>query len=234
MDQKTRFRNRARSALAAYFKRRSFPRIALSLLLILTGGFGFLVSFLLLKADLAAMWLRYPVAVLASYAFFLLLLRGWVEIERNRFTPEEIDQLDLRDTTLSESPLRETSGKQSWLDYLDVPSNTLDLFDDGCLPVLLIGAVLGAACALLLMVFAAPALIAEVFLDLVLVSLLYKRLRIASHEHWLSTALRKTWGTAAIVALLLMITGICLQIMAPEAKSIGPATREVLAKWTDQ
>jgi hypothetical protein len=232
MDQKTRFRGRARSALAAYFHRRSYPRIALSLLLALTGGFGFLISFLLLKADLAAMWLRYPVAVLASYAFFLLLLRGWVEIERNRFTPEEIDQIGLRDAKFSESAtVSETAGKKSWLDYLDVPDIGIDFFDDGCLPVLLIGAVFGVICALLLMVFAAPALIAEVFLDLVLVSLLYKRLRIAAHEHWLSTAIRKTWGTAAIVAALLMIAGICLQLMAPEAKSIGPATREVLAKW---
>jgi hypothetical protein len=228
MDKKTRWRNRARSALEGYFARRSFPRIALSLLLALTGGFGFLISFLLLKADLAQMWLRYPVAVLASYAFFLLLLRGWVEIERNRFTPEEINRLDIENAA---PPEAYNDNKLGWLEYLDIPDIGADFFDDGCLPLLVIGAVIGALCALLMTVFAAPALIAEVFLDLVLVSLLYRRLRIASHEHWLSTAIRKTWGTAATVAALLMIAGIGLQLMAPEAKSIGPATREVLAKW---
>jgi hypothetical protein len=232
MTTKTKWRGRARNALEAYFKRRSFPRLALSLILALTGGFGFLISFALLKADLAAMWLRYPLAVLGAYGFFLLLLRFWVEIERHRFTPDEIEKLDFQNETFSESSLvREADSKMGWLDYLDIPSIGVDLFDEGCLPVLLIGAALGIVCALLLTVFAAPALIAEVFLDLVLVSLLYRRLKIASHEHWLSTAVRKTWGTAVIIALLLMAGGFILQIMVPEARSIGPATREVLAKW---
>ncbi len=234
MNEKIKWRNRARAALEAYFHKRSFPKITLSVLLALTGGFGFLISFGLLKADFAAMWLRYPVAVLGAYGFFLLLLRGWVEIEKARFAPEEIDKLDLQKApaSLSDSDLVRTSeGKSGWLDYLDIPDFGVDFFDEGCLPIILVGAAIGLVCTLAFTVFAAPALIAEVFLDLFLVSMLYRRLRIASSEHWLGTAVRQTWTTAAVAAILLMIIGGCLQLMAPESRSIGPAMRELWAKF---
>ena len=91
MDEKTRWRQRARTALEAYFHQRSFPRIILSLLVALTGGFGFLISFGLLHGGVRQMWLRYPLAVLGAYAFFLVLLRLWVGIERARFWRERED-----------------------------------------------------------------------------------------------------------------------------------------------
>ncbi|CAN5428919.1 hypothetical protein BH18VER2_BH18VER2_10440 [soil metagenome] len=88
-----KWRTRTRRALERYFDKRSAPRLILSVLLILTGTAGLLISILLLHAGLEAMSIRYPIAVLAGYGVFLLLLRFWVEFERARFNPEsgEID-----------------------------------------------------------------------------------------------------------------------------------------------
>lgn len=55
-----------------------FPRLQMSLLVILTGGFGLLSSFGLLHAGLGNIALRYPLALSLAYAFFLLLLWLWL------------------------------------------------------------------------------------------------------------------------------------------------------------
>jgi hypothetical protein len=57
---------------------------------------------------------------------------------------------------------------------------------------------------------------------------LYRRLRIAAEEHWLGTAIRKTWISALIIAVLLAIAGMCLESLAPGARSIGPAIHRIL------
>jgi hypothetical protein len=93
------WRNRARQALERYFQRRSAPRLILSLLLILTGTAGFAISIAFLHLGLRQMWLRYPIAVLAGYGVFLLLLRLWVAFEQARFNPP----LDEIETTMTEA-----------------------------------------------------------------------------------------------------------------------------------
>lgn len=55
-----------------------YPRLQMLLIVVITGGFGFLASFLLLSAGMDAMWLRYPCAVLSAYLAFLLLLWLWL------------------------------------------------------------------------------------------------------------------------------------------------------------
>ncbi len=49
MSSDPNWRARAKAALEAYFRRRSFPRLTLGLLLLITGFVGFLVSFGLLR-----------------------------------------------------------------------------------------------------------------------------------------------------------------------------------------
>ena len=49
----------------------------MSLLVSLTGGAGLLASFLMLHAGIASMAWRYPLALLAAYGVFLLLLWLW-------------------------------------------------------------------------------------------------------------------------------------------------------------
>ncbi|HEV3410635.1 MAG TPA: hypothetical protein VG095_10090 [Chthoniobacterales bacterium] len=229
MTNPEKWRNRAKSALRGYFRRRSFPRLTLSLLLAITGGFGFLVSDGMLRLGVEHMWVRYPIAVLASYAFLLGLIRVWVEVEKARFEPEEHLLKDVADDDEDRDRLHLRSVQErSWLDYLDVPVNVFD-FDEGCLPVILILAVVAVVALLVTTVAAAPALLAEVFLDVFIISALYRRLRVAQKEHWLGTALRKTWSTAFITAILLSISGFVLELMAPGARSIGKAIEQILS-----
>ena len=234
MDVKLKWRQRARKALEAYFRQRSLPRLTLGVLLVLTGAIGFFISFLLLHLGVAEMWIRYPVAVLGAYGAFLALLRVWVEIERSRFDPDAADLKAVLDDSreLEESPgsvlKHSIQDKSSWLDSLDFPN--LDFFDadEGCVGAMLLAAVLGVLVVLFLAIAQAPLMLAEVFLDAFLVTVLYRRLRIAAKEHWLGTAIRKTWTSAIAVAVLLAITGKCLEYLAPGSRSIGPAIHRLL------
>ncbi|HYO98594.1 MAG TPA: hypothetical protein VER76_00090 [Pyrinomonadaceae bacterium] len=59
-----------------------WPRIFVSFLLMLTGAAGFLTSYALLHLGVTKMAVRYPLAVLAAYTVFLLLLRLWLATRR--------------------------------------------------------------------------------------------------------------------------------------------------------
>ena len=224
MDSETK-RRRAIRGLAEFLRRRSFPRLALGIVLALTGLAGFGISFFLLKAGLGAMWLRYPVAVLGAYGIFLLLMRGWVEIEQRQINLEDPEVLEALETGAPE-PMR-TSGDSNWLDWLDVPD--LNIFDaEGCLPTILLGVVVALIGMVVVALIGAPVLLAEVLIDILLAGILYRRLKRAAQEHWLGTCIRKTWFFVLCTAGLLFIAGLCLTIVAPEAQSIGPALEKLL------
>ena len=227
MSDKSEWPAHARATLRRYFQKRSAPRTIVSLLLIFTGFFAFLVSYVSLHFGLTQMWIRYPVALLAGYAFFLGLLRLWVELERSRFNPDaaEIKAFALEERASPKTPPQIHERRSSWLDCLDVP-NVLD-FDDGCLPVLLALLVIGLVALLAVAIAAMPALLAEVFVDVFIVSVFYRRLAKAAQEHWLGTALRKTWWLALIAAAILSLAGWGLETAAPGCHSIGPAIEKL-------
>jgi hypothetical protein len=222
MQEKTRWRDIARRAVENYLREHRFPRFALGLLLILTGFVGFFISYLLLRAGVDHMWIRYPVAVMGAYGIFLLLLRGWAEIERARFDANVVKMPDAAENERDhDEEDRWESKETSWLDWLDLPADFGD--GEGCLPLLLIGVAIGLIAIVCVALFNAPALLAEVFADVFLLSIIYRKLRIAAREHWLGTAIRKTWRMALMTALLLMVGGGCLEMLAPGSRSIGPA-----------
>ncbi|HSH39069.1 MAG TPA: hypothetical protein VK993_09810 [Chthoniobacterales bacterium] len=194
----------------------------LTLLLALAGIAGFLVSYCLLRAGVDHMWMRYPVAVLAGYAVLLGLVRGWVELEKRRFDPDDpAIRNAVAEPTLHDWPRRR------WWDWLDFPGIDIVDVDEGCIPILLLGFVIVVIVAALTAIAGAPALIAEVFLDAFLVAVLYRQLRMAHEEHWLGTAIRKTWTLAFLAAALLAIAGFILEQLAPGARSIGPAIEQL-------
>ena len=228
MNEKIKWRTRAKRALETYFQKRRFLRFTISGLLIVAGLFGFLVSVVLLRYNVDQMWVRYPISVLAAYGFFLGLIRIWVEVEKARFDPNVAEiQETLSAATKPEKKWEYSRRKDSWWDWLDIPDFGLD-FDDGCLVGILLGVLIGLIALVCFVILSAPGLLVEVFLDAFLVSALYRRFRIAAKEHWLGTAVRKTWMSAVATAALLGLAGWCLQELAPGTRSIGPAVEQIL------
>ncbi|HSF43561.1 MAG TPA: hypothetical protein VLT87_27455 [Thermoanaerobaculia bacterium] len=84
--------------------------------------------------------------------------------------------------------------------------------------------------AVIWILWTAPALLAEVLVDGLVMTGLYRRLKNAPEpEYWLASAIRRTWIPAAVVALLFSFSGYLLQKAVPEARSIGAAWRAVSA-----
>ena len=217
-----KWRRRATAALQAYFEKRSYPRTMLTLVLMFAGAAGFLVSSGLLRLGVDHMWMRYPIAVGTGYAVLLALVRAWVELERRNFDPDDPALRDVEpEFKLHHQPTRR------WWDWLDI--GNLDVLDgdEGCVPLLIVGIILMLVGIALTTIFAAPALIAEVFLDAFLVTVLYRRLRVAQKEHWLGTAIRKTWTLALTTAAFLALGGLVLEQIAPGARSIGQAIKQL-------
>lgn len=256
-----RRRERRIESLQRRLLRHSHPRLHASLILLLTGLAGFLVSFVLLHAGMSSMWMRYPVAILVAYCVFLLLLRLWMWLSRpgdwalNDFaetTIDVIDSVEIRDSTevsdvgfsgpefsgggdfasggsggVLEESVSTVTTTQSVSTFTPTESSgssgfsfDLDL-DDAWLILLAIVALLGAATAALYVIYIAPALLAEIFLDGVLMAALYKRVKTIEHRHWLRAALRRTALAAVLVAAFFTLAGFAMQRIAPEARSIG-------------
>ena len=199
----------------------------LSIILLATGLTGFAISYFLLKAGLDEMVFRYPIAVFGAYGVLLLLLRLWVELERHSFdAADPVLEEDLENDPPDETVVvEERKNKHSWLDWLDVPSG-LD-FDDGCLPALIVGLLFGLCALVIASVVGAPVLIAELFVDIFLTTVLYRRLRRASDEHWLSAAVQKTFLQVLGAAILLGILGLVFDLAAPNSSTFGEALREL-------
>ena len=227
MDEKAfKWRSRAKKSLEAYFRRRSFPRLTLSLLLILTGVTGFLLSYAMLRLAIDHMWIRYPVATLVSYGVLLALIRAWVAVEQARFDPAAAG-VDNCHEEEREFRLQSVPERNHWLDWLNLPDIGCGDLDEGCLPLILVLVLVALIVTIVTTVAAAPVLIAEVFLDAFIVTALYRRLRVAQKEHWLGTALRKTWLAAVAMAVALAIGGWALEEVAPGARSIGKAIEQL-------
>lgn len=96
--------------------------------------------------------------------------------------------------------------------------------DDGCLIVLAIIFILGGIIASLYVVYIAPALLAEILVDGLLLTGLYKRMKgveQGGQGSWLKTAVRKTLLAALVVAFFFSVAGYLFQKAVPEAHSIG-------------
>lgn len=240
---------------------RSLPRLQMSGLLALTGAAGFLTSFLLLEAGVESMAVRYPVAVLAAYAVFLLLLRVWLWMQRHGswdagdfvdWTEVAVDGAEAvadgvgglsggggsfgggGSSTSFEAPrvpvprapaLKSGGGGGGGKGF----GFSLDLDEGGI--VVLIAVLILAVAALgtaLWVVWSAPVLLAEVLVDGLVMTGLYRRLRRGPEPtYWLVGAVRRTWLPALVATALFCFSGWLLQKAAPEARSIGPAVKAV-------
>lgn len=244
--------------------RRGRPRLLVTLILLLTGLAGFLVSFSLLRFGMTRMWLRYPLAILIAYCVFLLLLRLWLFFQRHR-EPDlpDLSSIDMDFTGTSnyaEEGFKFSGGGGdaggagaggNWGFSLSSSSSSssasasssggssssggesgggvggLDL-DEGWAVVLVIVAIAGALLAVLYVVYVAPVLLAEILVDGILVTGLYKKMKGIEQRHWLRAAVRKTLAPALIAATLFSVAGWALQNAAPKAQSIGEAWKDIM------
>lgn len=87
--------------------------------------------------------------------------------------------------------------------------------------LLVVGILSGALIGLGLLVWTAPALLAEILVDAMIAGGLLHRLRGIEPSHWAIGGLRRTWLPAVSLALLLALAGGIMQAWVPEANSIG-------------
>lgn len=221
---------KARTRLLA----RSLPRLQMSIVVALTGAAGFLSSYSLLQLGMNSMAARYPLAVAVAYGVFLLLLRVWLYIQRHELKVDvnPLDLLDAADLVPSgANGMAEMTHGFSSQAHLGGGRSargfdfSLD-FDEGAFLVLLALLVLAVTAlgTALWIVWTAPSLLAEVLVDGLVMTGLYRRLR-GSQEpsYWLFSAVRRTWVSAVIAALLFSFAGSLLHRAVPEARSIGAA-----------
>lgn len=97
--------------------------------------------------------------------------------------------------------------------------------DGGVAIILIIIAVSAALIALIYVVYIAPILLAEIFVDGVLVTGLYARVRQVDRRYWLKTAVKKTIVPLIVIVIFSSIAGFLMQDMVPEARSIGEFLR---------
>ena len=235
-DDRERLRGRVLRALQRYFANQRWPRLMMSGILIITGGAGFLASFGMLQAGMTTMWIRYPLAVLFAWSVLLALLRLWAAVERRCFEVHEELTAVLEQEESGESRRVSPDSQRStrrWWEACEVDFPSIEFGDEGCLPVFFLALVIAIFSALLALaagvVFGAPLLIAEVFLDAVLVAALYKKVRGLTPRWWLSSAARKTAAPVLLTALLLMIGGAVFELIDPRARSIGDVWQTVRA-----
>jgi hypothetical protein len=227
------------------------PRLLATLILSVTALSAVLTSFLLLSAGVLKMWVRYPIAIVIAYLTFLLLLAVWLWLRR-RDAHLDIDLIDAIPTDWDSAHSHASdyaavgdyggggsggdwtsgaSSSKSMMSSIDVPDagGLLDLdAEGGCLVALAILAIIGGVIASFYVIWIAPALLAEILVDGVLVAGLYRRVKGIEHRHWLRAAVRRT-AVPALVALLFFTTaGYLLQRAIPDAHSIGEVWHHIV------
>ncbi len=251
-------RARLVSRLRAQLERHGYPRLQMMLLVALTGGVGFLSSFLMLSYGMYAMPLRYMLSVAVAYVAFLILLWLWLRTKAEDYdgADELIDLLPEGGSSRSAAAWEGGGGRfggagatgrydtapahhsSEEIDIdageplsgpLDQIAGAADGADEFAIPVfllVLVGAILFASFSV---VYSAPILFAELLLDGVLATTLYRRLKKLETTHWLQTALRRTLGPFTLVAIILGLAGVGMAVYAPGARSLG----EVIAYSPD-
>jgi hypothetical protein len=236
-------RRQAVAEVSAGFVAQRYPRLIVSLILALAGLAAFAASAGTLRLGVEAMWLRYLVATVAGYAAFLLLLRVWIAFHREGWNLDLVPDFgggvapsggELGGVAPSQAGFSGgLSGGGGATSNWGGGSSASKAFDagvdvDDAWPVVLAAVLaLGAVIAMVYVVYAAPALLAEVALDAALVTGIYRRVRKQDLRHWLYSAVRSTVIPAVIVAVCMALAGAALQWAAPTALSIGDVFREL-------
>jgi hypothetical protein len=105
----------------------------------------------------------------------------------------------------------------------------LDLDSEGCVFFLLaLSLIVAGLLASLYVVYAAPTLLAELLVEGILLSGLYRGMKRGARQgDWLRAVVRRTWLPVLLTLTLFAAAGYLLQRAAPRARSVGEAWRMV-------
>lgn len=232
--------------MRAHLETHNWPRLHCLLMVTLAGAAAFLSSFVLLSLDVPSMAVRYGVAALAGYLTFVMLIRAWVAWKRHQLEseidPDLVDAVTSLDWTPGsprgsvEPPVfaggRSGGGGASG-SYGDGGGSGFSLAldaDDLIWLVVIAAAAFAGVAAIAYVVYVAPALLAEIILDVVVAGRIYKGLRRHDSAHWTRHVFRRTALPAAILIVFAVVAGYALQQIAPDARSIGGVWAHVTAR----
>ncbi|MFD2367078.1 hypothetical protein ACFSQR_11220 [Pseudoduganella sp. GCM10020061] len=230
--------------------RDSFPRLQMFLLVGLTGGAGFLASYLLLHAGLVQMWLRYLAALGIAYVVFLGLLWTWLRTRAADYLDVPIDVVahgggggDAHACYSGQGGTFDGGGASGSYEVADAKASFIAgqgagapepgavasagdaaleaVTEPEAIPFAVIIFFATLLFSSLFMVHSAPILFAELVVDGVLSASLYHRLRGLPPSHWLETAIARTWWPFVLTALMLVAAALWMEGQAPGAHSIG-------------
>ena len=107
------------------------------------------------------------------------------------------------------------------------PDSTFDARREGCVFFLLaVALIVAGLLASLYVVYAAPTLLAELLVEGLLLSGLYRGMKKGAQQgDWLRAVVRRTWLPVLLTLALFAAAGYMLQRAAPRARSIGEAWR---------
>ena len=222
-------------------ERTGWPRLQMSLIMLVTGAVGFLCSFALLSAGTDSMLVRYPIAISVAYGAFLLQMWIWL-----RWRDDLVDAIDLP----GDASLRHGTGRSagwsgtgghaggggasaSWSPNVSSPGSSghsagVDVLeaagDEAGLPLvaaLALGAVaLTCLIAAGWVVWTAPALMAELIVDAAIAGGLYRRMQGAQAEGWWWLCIRHTFWPFVGVLFFFLTIGVTAQWLAPQASTL--------------
>lgn len=225
-------------------ERDGWPRLQMSAIVMITASGGLLSSHLLRNGGIDAMVLRYPLATLAAYGVFLLLMWAWVRWRNDMDDAYEelLDQsIDLDGGSTPTTPGWNGGGSSSGAGRSGtggapagsglLEGDALPDFIDGDagLPVLAIVALLAASVAALVaavwVVWSAPVLMAELLVDAALAGGLYRRMRGIQAQGWWWLCVRHTIWPLLGVLVFFIVVGAVAQHQAPGATTLMEALR---------
>lgn len=221
-------RERTIARLRRRLQARAHPRIQLATIVAVSGAAGLLCSYLLLRAGVGNMALRYPAAVAGAYLVFLAMLALWLHfVKRGVDSPDAPDLLARRDDVGAGSA-RAPADESGWGSDLGSIAGSAD---EGLPLLIVLVALLGVVVAAVHIVQVAPLLLAELLFDGMLAGALYRRVRAHASIHWLRTLVRRSGWPFLLTGALLAAFGALLQHLALQASSIGPALLQIRTGW---
>lgn len=238
-------------ALRQRISLRHSPRLHCALILLACFGVGLLVTFLLLRAGVAAMWIRYAFALIAAYLTFLVGVRIWLHYAGfHRIDgPDGGDVLDVADAASmprggsggSAAPDfhggggSSGGGGASWSFGAASPRSSsgssvadgLDLGDAGIVVVVLIAVALAVAGSVVWLIYAAPTILAEAAFAALLSAGLVRGARRLANQGWMASVVGNTWLAFTVVFVLAMAFALVARHYYPEARTLSDVLRRL-------